>query len=74
VSEARCEHDLLVSQCGYCRPPATGLPAELRLGPWFTAGYAGRCSMGDERIEPGDTIRADGEGGYLCEPCGSEHP
>ncbi len=29
-------------------------------GPWFDASF------------PGDRIRADGTGGYLCEDCGDE--
>jgi predicted RNA-binding Zn-ribbon protein involved in translation (DUF1610 family) len=44
-----------------------------RLGPWFTAGYSsGSCSDCGEDITEGDTIRADGQGGYLCEECGAE--
>jgi len=39
-------------------------------GPWFGAMYEGRCSVGECRIEEGDRIRADGEGGYECEDCG----
>lgn len=41
------------------------------LGPWFEAGYPGHCTDCDEKITPGDTIRADGYGGYLCEWCGA---
>lgn len=39
-------------------------------GPWFGAMYEGRCSMSECRIEEGDRIRADGQGGYECEDCG----
>lgn len=44
-----------------------------RLGPWFTAGYSsGSCSDCGEDITESDMIRADGQGGYLCEECGAE--
>jgi hypothetical protein len=78
---ARCEKtDLLTESCGHCngaearaareeaaatRQPATG------PGPWFTAQYEGTCTDCLEGIEPGDMIRASGEGGYLCEGCGA---
>jgi len=39
-------------------------------GPWFGAMYEGRCSVSECRIEEGDRIRADGQGGYECEDCG----
>jgi hypothetical protein len=71
VEEARCRHDMYVSQCGICCPPAGPPPARaLDPGSWFTARYHGRCSLGDEHIHPGDLARGDGEGGYLCESCG----
>jgi hypothetical protein len=74
MAEPRCElTDLLVSQCGHCRPPAEPPPPELDVGPWFAAGYPGRCSLGEETIREGDRIRADGEGGYLCRACGEEY-
>lgn len=41
-------------------------------GPWFGAMYDGRCSVNECRIEEGDRIRADGEGGYECEDCGDD--
>lgn len=41
-----------------------------QLGPWFDAAYESLCSGCGWGIEPGDRIRADGEGGYLCEGCG----
>jgi hypothetical protein len=68
--ERRCVlSDLPVSQCAHCRNPA---PRRPEYGPWFTAQYPGECAGpcgGD--IEPGDTIRADGAGDWLCEQCGS---
>lgn len=39
-------------------------------GPWFEAAYGGNCTACEEyHIEPGDTIRADGSGGYEHEDC-----
>ena len=38
-----------------------------RIGPAFDAMYPGTCSLDKaHRIEPGDSIRADGDGGYVC--------
>lgn len=45
-----------------------------KLGPWVTAAFDGDCdgtSCGG-RIVEGEQIRADGEGGWLCEPCGED--
>lgn len=39
-----------------------------RPGPRFQAQFPGECVYGDD-IEPGDTIRADGEGGYAHADC-----
>lgn len=41
-------------------------------GPWLAAAYHGSCADCGDDIGPDDMIRADGEGGYLCEDCGSE--
>ena len=41
-------------------------------GPWFAAAYHGACSDCGEDISPDDVIRADGDGGYLCEDCGQD--
>ncbi len=40
--------------------------------PWIVAAYHGACAGCGEDIAPDDMIRADGEGGWLCEPCGQE--
>jgi hypothetical protein len=79
---ARCVlTDLLVESCGHCNgaearaareQAATVRPSGTGPGPWFTAQYEGTCTGCLEVIDPGDTIRASGEGGYLCEGCGSE--
>lgn len=64
-----------VSNCAYCQPTTASVQRDalsrpLR-GPWFEARLPGRCSLNDEhRIVPGDEIRADGTGGYLCRECG----
>lgn len=42
------------------------------LGPWFTASYPGDCDECGGEFEAGDMIRADGDGGYLCEDCGED--
>jgi hypothetical protein len=78
--------DLLVASCGHCKgigEPAYSCghircepysecqladPAD--LGPWFAARLAGRCAGCRAGVAEGDRIRADGQGGYLCEPCG----
>jgi hypothetical protein len=38
-------------------------------GPWFIAGFDDVCSRGGEPIDSGDTIRADGDGGWECRGC-----
>jgi hypothetical protein len=43
-------------------------------GPWFTAGFGGGCSGCCGVITEGDTIRADGSGGWLCTDCGEDEP
>lgn len=47
----------------YDEPSATPEP-----GPVFTASYDSECADGDE-ILAGDSIRADGEGGYVHASC-----
>jgi hypothetical protein len=41
-------------------------------GPWFEAAYEGTCSALADPIEPGDIIRADGNGGYEHEDCADD--
>lgn len=66
--------ELLVDQCGHCRTsePAARTDRSTRPGPWFTATYAGECDGCGGQIEPGDQIRADGEGGWQGECCGDD--
>jgi hypothetical protein len=75
---ARCEkYDLPAEMCAHCtgaeaRARAEQQHAEIMPGtPWFRASWPGRCSGRGEEIVPGDTIRADGHGGYVCEDCGA---
>lgn len=41
-------------------------------GPWFPARFDSECDGCGDPIDEGDQIRADGEGGYVCEGCGEE--
>lgn len=43
-------------------------------GPWFPAAFRGTCDGCGTEIVPEDPIRADGDGGWLCEACGEEEP
>lgn len=74
----RCDlTDLLPSDCAHCRmtpdpfaePAARRTPGE--VGPRFTARHPGKCGCG-ESFAAGDTIRADGAGGYLAACCDEE--
>jgi hypothetical protein len=38
-------------------------------GPVFVAGYESECSEEGDWIEPGDSIRADGHGGFAHASC-----
>lgn len=73
----RCIHELLIDQCALCRPrPApvsTVDPFDVpdERGPWFEAAWENTCSECGRETLPGDEIRADGHGGYLCGGCGA---
>lgn len=68
----RCDiTELLVTECAHCRKLPDPPEQRGERGPWFTARYVGDCSCGTVFI-PGDQIRADGEGGYLCDVCGQD--
>jgi hypothetical protein len=54
------------------RDAARGATEPGVYGPWFTAQFPGMCRGCWEDIEPGDTIRADGDGCYLCKDCGDD--
>jgi hypothetical protein len=47
-------------------PPEHGL--------WHTTHISGNCSGCHQVIRPGDIIRHDGLGGYLCTECGDTGP
>lgn len=47
-------------------------PDTAGYGPWFEARYEGECAGCWCILDPGDLIRADGSGGYLCEDCGED--
>lgn len=73
-----CEFsDLPRDSCAHCTG-RTGekqiqcfqLNEDIQLGPWIDARYHGECSSCSRRIRPGDRIRADGTGGWICEGCG----
>jgi len=76
VTDTRCPvTELLVEQCAHCRPAPAPDPFDEPARPgggWFEARYEGRCSHCGFPIEPGEAIRSDGEGGWLCSDCGSE--
>lgn len=42
----------------------------MSLGPWITAGFDSDCDGCGAFIAEGEDIRADGEGGWLCQMCG----
>jgi hypothetical protein len=70
--------DLPVASCAHCKAGGRVLPAEIEMteagparGPWITAQYSGRCVLNrGHQIKPGDQIRSDGEGAWLCASCG----
>lgn len=66
-----CIHDLPPGQCAFCSGRGTKPAENLRYGPWFLASYPGRCDGCDDEIVPGERIRSDGEGGWLCDGCGA---
>ncbi len=67
---AYCIHDLDSAACGTCNPLVRKASAPELWGSWFGAAYGGECEGCGDGIAPGDRIRADGEGGYLCSACG----
>ena len=60
--------ELPKATCAHCRRLPEPVPRH--LGHPFTAAYAGSCVDCADRFEPGDLIRADGEGGYVGPCCG----
>lgn len=73
MNREECIHELDPRMCSVCSGRDREPPADpANFGPWFSAAYPGRCSGCDKRTGTEDRIRADGEGGYLCEDCGRE--
>ena len=71
--ETCCKHEMLREQCTECRTRAVPERPRVspRLGRWIEARFRTECDgpcAGE--IEPGDVIRSDGEGGWLCGECG----
>lgn len=73
---ARCSlTELRVTECAHCRgipDPAAPERRTRELGPVIAAMYPGDCSGCAGEIEPGDAIRADGDGGWLHDGCGED--
>jgi hypothetical protein len=69
-----CKHLIdPASACGTCYPPPVPpLPDPSLWGPFFTAARPDECAHCGCDVSPGDAIRADGEGGWLCETCGDD--
>jgi hypothetical protein len=68
-----CIHEIELASCGVCRPRPSESPVirpERSWGPWFTARFDGHCAGCDDPVGPGDLIRSDGSGGWLCTDCG----
>jgi hypothetical protein len=42
------------------------------FGPWFDARFDSECDCCGDDITEGDRIRADGDGGYICDECGED--
>lgn len=78
MSQTHCAlTELLVTECGHCRPRAYSPPpinGTIRLGGEFGAKYPGLCDLCDRRIEVNSWIapilddlnRVDG---YACQTC-----
>jgi hypothetical protein len=73
----RCEiTELLVGECAHClkrtllNSSDAFVSAGQSLGPWFSARFPGNCDGCGAWFWEGDSIRADGYGGYLASCCG----
>ena len=55
--------------CADCSARGDFLPPP-EYGPWFMARYRSDCAGCDTELRPGDQIRSDGDGGWLCGICG----
>ena len=43
-----------------------------KFGPWATAHWDSECDWCGDYIPEGEQLRANGEGGWICEICGRE--
>jgi hypothetical protein len=76
-----CKHEIELASCAVCTPPPGqdrfSLPGTRRpedgWGRWLTAQHYGNCAGCDGPVEPGDQIRANGAGGWLCGSCGDAY-
>jgi len=72
----RVERSALLSELGISDPLFEGVavaevpesPENSEPGPWIIAGFDSPCAFGD-MIAEGDTIRADGDGGWEHASC-----
>lgn len=55
AEEERCIHDLLIGQCGACKPSS---------GPEWEAKFPASCQTCGERIEVGDKVKWTKDGLY----------
>jgi hypothetical protein len=69
-----CRHELIIGHCAVCNPrsPQAEFSQPAEYGPWFAARFDSECDDCGGDITEGDRIRADGEGGYVCESCGED--
>jgi hypothetical protein len=66
-----CIHDLAPPSCAVCNGAEKRAKTERpERGRWFFARFGGVCSDCGGEFGAGEKIRADGNGGYLCEDCG----
>lgn len=66
----RCDlTDLIVDQCGHCRPTPVAEPGDLVITNRFSARFPGACAACDGRIREDDRIGRTGDGEYVCEKC-----
>lgn len=74
-SMALCDHLMEAESCADChpRPRARDRPPP-EYGPWFEAQHYSVCPECEAVIRPGESIRHDGYGGYLCVGCGNTGP
>ena len=70
--DERCElTDLPRITCGHCNGRTGDSPPKtIPDGVWTDARYHGTCRGCGHPIRPGDRIKSDGAGGWICADCG----